>query len=405
MPQKSRRTWASLPAPRDVQASTASYFASKPRLMYYTCAEQSDFHLKGDVAMHKKLFIPGPTEVREEILQAMATPMIGHRSSAYAELQQSVEGKLKRLLNTEGRVLLFTSSSTGVMEGAIRNCVAMKVLNTLNGEFSRRWHEIAKSCGVAADILEVEAGQAITPDLVDAALATGGYDAICLTYNETSTGILSPVQEVARLVRDKYPDVLILVDAVSCMAGVEIKVDDWGLDVCLAGVQKCFALPPGLAVASVSPRAMARAKTIPYRGYYFDFIENEKFAAKNNTPATPSISHLYALDKQMDDMFAEGLENRYARHLAMAEHCRAWGRKRFALYGDERYLSPTVTHITNTTGFDFSALNKELGKRGAQISDGYGPFKGKTFRIGHMGDLTLADCEWLTGEIDDVLKL
>jgi aspartate aminotransferase-like enzyme len=355
--------------------------------------------------MHKKLFIPGPTEVREEILQAMATPMIGHRSTAYAELQGSVESKLKRLLNTEGRVFLFTSSSTGVMEGAIRNCVAVKVLNTLNGEFSRRWHEIAKSCGVAADTLEVEPGQAITPELVDAALAAGGYDAVCLTYNETSTGILSPVPEIARLVRRKYPDVLILVDAVSCMAGVEIRADDWGLDVCLAGVQKCFALPPGLAVASVSARAMERAKTIPYRGYYFDFIENEKFAVKNNTPATPSISHLYALDKQMDDMFAEGLEARYARHLAMAEHCRAWGSKHFALYGDERFLSPTVTHVTNTTGFDFSALNKELGKRGAQISDGYGPFKGKTFRIGHMGDLTLADCQWLTGEIDNILGL
>jgi len=354
--------------------------------------------------MHKKLFIPGPTEVRDEILQAMATPMIGHRSSAYAELQQAVETKVKRLLNTEGRVFLFTASSTGVMEGAIRNCVARRVLNTLNGEFSRRWFEIAKSCGVQAETVEVAPGQAVTPDLVDTALSSGDFDAVCLTFNETSTGILGPVEDIARMVRAKHPDVLILVDAVSCMAGVEIRVDEWGLDVCLAGVQKCFALPPGLAVASVSARAMERAKTIPYRGYYFDFIEMEKFALRNNTPATPSISHLYALDLQMDAMFAEGLENRYARHLAMAEHCRAWGRKHFALYGDERYLSPTVTHITNTTGFDFGALNKELGKRGAQISDGYGPFKGKTFRIGHMGDLTLADVQWLTGEIDEILR-
>jgi aspartate aminotransferase-like enzyme len=365
--------------------------------------------------MHKKLFIPGPTEVRDEILHAMATPMIGHRSTAYADLQQACESKVKQLLNTAGRVFLFTSSSTGVMEGAIRNCVGKKVLNTLNGEFSRRWFEIAKSCGVAAETLEVEPGQAITPEIVDDALAQGNreggdregrpYDAVCLTYNETSTGILSPVPEIARLVRQKYPDVLILVDAVSCMAGVEIKVDEWGLDVCLGGVQKCFALPPGLTVASVSARALERARTIPYRGYYFDFLEMEKFAVKNNTPATPSISHLYALNVQMDAMFAEGLENRYARHLAMAEHCRAWASQHFALYGDQRYLSPTVTHITNTTGFDFSALNKALGQRGAQISDGYGPFKGKTFRIGHMGDLTVADCRWLTGMIDDILGL
>ncbi len=355
--------------------------------------------------MHKKLFIPGPTEVREEILQAMATPMIGHRTTAYAELHQRCEEKVKKLLSTQARVFLFTSSSTGVMEGAVRNCVAKKVLHTLNGEFSRRWFEISKANGLPADTLEVPPGQAITPELVDARLAEGGYDTLCLTYNETSTGILSPVPEIARLVRAKYPDVLILVDAVSCMAGVPIHFDEWGLDVVLAGVQKCFALPPGLAVAAVSARALERARTIPYRGYYFDFIENEKFAARFNTPATPSISHLYALDKEMDYMFAEGLENRYARHLAMAEHCRAWARKHFALYGDERYASPTVTHITNTIGFDFSALNKELGRRGATISDGYGPFKGKTFRIGHMGDLTLADVQWLTGQIDEILGL
>lgn len=355
--------------------------------------------------MHKKLFIPGPTEVRPEILQAMATPMIGHRSSAYAELHKSVEDKLKKLLGTEGRVMLFTSSSTGVMEGAVRNVVAKKVLHTLNGEFSRRWFEISKANGLPTDTIEVEPGKAITPDLVDAKLAEGGFDTLCLTMNETSTGILSPVADIARLVRAKYPDIIILVDAVSCMAGVEIKNDEWGLDVILAGVQKCFALPPGFAVATVSARALARAKTIPHRGYYFDFIENEKHALKYNTPATPGISFLYALDKQLDDMFAEGLQNRYARHLAMAEHCRAWAKKHFALYGDEKYASPTVTHITNTTGFDFSAMNKELGKRGAQVSDGYGPFKGKTFRIGHMGDLTLADVQWLTGMIDDILGL
>ena len=123
---------------------------------------------------------------------------------------------------------------------------------------------------------------------------------------------MNPVREIAALVHAKYPDVLILVDAVSSMAGVEIRFDEWGLDVCLAGVQKCFALPPGLAVCAVSSRAMERAKTIPYRGYYFDFIEIEKFAQKNNTPATPSVSHLFALNKQMDCMLAEGIENRFA---------------------------------------------------------------------------------------------
>ena len=355
--------------------------------------------------MHKKLFIPGPTEVVDEILQAMATPMIGHRTSAYADLHKSVEDKVKKLLNVERRVFLFTASSTGVMEGAVRNCVGKRVLHTLNGEFSRRWYEISKANGLPAETVEVEPGKAITPEIVDAALAKGGFDTLCLTYNETSTGILSPVKEIAALVRAKYPDIIILVDAVSCMAGTPIDIDGWGLDACLAGVQKCFGLPPGFTVCGVSQRALDRAATVPNRGYYFDFVENEKYAVKYNTPATPGISFLYALDKQMDRMFAEGLENRYARHLAMAQHCRAWAKKHFAVYGDEKFASPTVTHITNTTGFDFGALNKELGKRGATISDGYGPFKGKTFRIGHMGDLTLADVTWLTAQIDEILGL
>jgi len=355
--------------------------------------------------MHKKLFIPGPTEVTDEILQAMATPMIGHRTSAYATLQGDCESKVKKLLFTQARVLLFTSSSTGVMEGAIRNCVAKKALSTINGEFSRRWNEIARSCGVQTETLEVEAGQAITPELVDAALSKGGFDTLCLTHNETSTGTMNPIREIAAMVRARYPDVMILVDAVSSMAGVEIRFDDWGLDVCLAGVQKCFALPPGLAVCAVSSRAMERAKTIPYRGYYFDFIENDKFAQKNNTPATPSVSHLFALNKQMDCMLAEGIENRFARHLAMAEYTRAWARKHFAMFGDERYLSNTVSNIQNTRGIDVSALNKALGERGAMISDGYGPFKGKCFRIAHMGDLTMEDMKWITAQIDDILGL
>ena len=355
--------------------------------------------------MHKKLFIPGPTEVRDELLQAMATPMIGHRAPEYADLHQRVEAKVKNLLSTENRVYLFSSSSTGVMEAAIRNCVAVKVLNTVCGAFSKRWLEIAQACGVEIGVLEVAFGQAITPELVDAELAKGGYDALCLTYNETSTGIMNPVPEIAALVHEKYPDVQILVDAVSCMAGVEIKVDEWGLDVCLAGVQKCFALPPGLTVVSVSERALERSKTIPHKGFYFDFVVMEKYASRFNTPSTPAISQIFALDKAMDDMLAEGLENRYARHVAMAQHVQGWARKHFAVYGDERYLSNTVTNIENTSGFDFGAMNKALGERGAAVSNGYGSLKGKCFRIGHMGDLAVDDVKWLTDQIDDILGL
>jgi predicted phosphoserine aminotransferase len=355
--------------------------------------------------MYKKLFIPGPTHVRDEILETMATPMIGHRSKDYVALQAEVLPKLQTLLYTENRVFLSTSSSTGLMEGAVRNCVAKRCLNTVCGAFSKRWHEITLANGKAADKLEVDMGQAITPEMVDEALSTGAYDAITVVHNETSTGVMNPLPEIAEVLQ-QYPDVCFLVDAVSSMAGAKIEVDTLGIDVCLAGVQKCFALPAGLAVASVSQKALDRAAEVPQRGYYFDFLVLQKYLdGRGQTPATPAISQIFALNRQVDDILAEGLEARWQRHEDMAAFVRNWARQHFALYSDERYLSPTVTNVHNTRGISVADLNAELGRRGAMISNGYGSLKETCFRIAHMGDLTLADLEWLTGEIDDILEL
>jgi aspartate aminotransferase-like enzyme len=355
--------------------------------------------------MYKKLFIPGPTHVRDEILQAQAVPMIGHRAKEYSDLQAEVTLKLQKLLFTRQRVYLFASSSTGVMEGAIRQASQKKILGTVCGAFSSRWFEIIEANGILCGKLEVAPGQATTVDLVERALSEDDYDAITLTMNETSTGIMNPVEEIAEMIHKKYPETLILVDAVSCMAGVKIEFDAWGLDVCLAGVQKCFAVPPGLTVCAVSDRARQRGKTIPNRGYYFAWDAMDSKYEKSQTPATPAISLIQALNQQMDDIFTEGLENRWKRHIQMAEHVRAWACKNFKLYGDERYLSNTVTNIENTPGISVADLNKELGKRGAMISNGYGDLKEKCFRIAHMGDLTLDDLKWLTAQIDDILGL
>jgi len=355
--------------------------------------------------MYKKLFIPGPTHVRDEILQAQAVGMIGHRAKEYSDLQAEVTPKLQKLLYTNQRVYLFTSSSSGVMEGSVRQASLKRVLNTVCGAFSKRWHQMTVDNGIPCDRLEVPMGQAITPELVNEALSKGDYDAITLCHNETSTGIMNPIREIAALIHAKYPDVLILVDAVSSMAGVKIEFDAWGLDVCLAGVQKCFALPPGLTVCAVSDRARERALQVPHPGNYFAYKEMDKKYEANQTPATPAISLIQALNRQMDDILAEGLENRFARHLEMAEIVRAWARQHFGLYGDERYLSNTVTNIANTRGISVADLNKELGKRGAMISNGYGDLKEKCFRIGHMGDHQVADIRWLLGQIDDILGL
>ncbi len=355
--------------------------------------------------MYKKLFIPGPTHVRDEILLAQTAPMIGHRAPEYSALQLAVTAKLQQLLSTAPRVYLYARSSTGVMARSVRQASTRRMLNTVCGAFSKRWHQITAANGVPCDAISVSVGQAVTPELVDEALSKGGYDAITVVMNETSTGLMNPVAEIAALVREKYPDVLVLVDAVSCMAGVKIEFDAWGLDVCLAGVQKCFALPAGLTVCAVSDRARQRAKLVPNPGYYFAYADMDKRYEKGQTPATPAISLIQALNQQMDDILAAGLEARWQRHREMATIVQDWAREHFGLYSDERYLSETVTNVENTRGISVAGLNEELGKRGAMISNGYGELKEKCFRIAHMGDLTVDDIRWLLGEIDDILGL
>lgn len=355
--------------------------------------------------MYKKLFIPGPTHVRDEILEAQGERMIGHRSKAYSDLQAEVTPKLQKLLYTEQPVFIYTSSGTGVMEGAIRQTVLKRALMTVCGAFSNRWYEIAQANGVPADRLDVPWGQGFTPEIVDEALSQNDYDVLTVTFNETSTGVMSPLKDIAAMVRAKYPDVVILVDAVSAMAGTKIEFDAWDLDVVLSSSQKCFALPPGLTIAGVSERALQRAEQVPNRGYYFDFLTMLKYYNRSQTPATPAISLIRALNAQMDDILEEGLENRWARHIAMADTVRDWARKHWALYADEDFLSNTVTTIENTRGISVADLNTELGERGAMISNGYGKLKEETFRIAHMGDLTVDDIQWLLGLINDILNL
>jgi aspartate aminotransferase-like enzyme len=254
-------------------------------------------------------------------------------------------------------------------------------------------------------MVEVPMGRAITPDLVDEALGQADYDAVTVVMNETSTGLMNPVRDIAATVRARHPDVLILVDAVSCMAGAKIEFDAWELDVCLAGVQKCFALPPGLTVCAVSDRARERAAHVPAPGYYFQYADMDKRYERGQTPATPAISLIQALNRQMDDIVAEGLERRWARHEEMATTVQEWARRYFALYSDPGFLSPTVTNVANTRGISVANLNAELGRRGAMISNGYGDLKEKCFRIAHMGDLTVGDIRWLLSEIEDILGL
>ena len=348
--------------------------------------------------MHKKLFIPGPVEIAPEILQAMASPMIGHRMPEYALLHKTVTTGLKRVMATQNRVFLATSSAFGVMEGAVRNLVKGRCVNFCNGAFSDKWHDVTLRCGKEADAVKVPWGSPITPELVEQALATGRYDSFTLIHNETSTGVMSPLTEIMA-VAGRYPEVISIVDTVSSMSAVPIPVDELGIDVCIFGVQKAFALPPGLAVFSASERALARAKSVEGRGYYFDFLEFAANDDKDNTPSTPCISLVYALEKQLERFFAEGLEQRWNRHRELAAQVRQWVERRgLNFFVEEPYRSVTLTCVANNRGIDLKKLKGALGERGYAFDDGYGKLKGETFRIAHMGDL-------LPGELKEFIAL
>ncbi len=358
--------------------------------------------------MHKKLFIPGPVDVREDILKKMATPLIGHRTKEASNLQRGITEKLQKVFLTDNIMLLSTSSGSGLMEGSIRSFTNKKAAVFSTGAFGDRWYEMAISNRVPADIFKSELGEPTTVEMVDAALKTGMYDVITLTHNETSTSIMNPIAEIGALLMKKYPDILFLVDAVSSMAGIEIKTDEWGIDVCITSTQKALGLPPGLSICSVSERAIEAGRKVESRGTYLDIVSLYDTVKKKNHqyPFTPSLSHMFALDYQLDRILEETLEVRYKRHDDMANIVRNWAKEHFALLvKDEKYLSKTLTTILNTKNISIEDLNNALAERGFIISNGYGSLKNKTFRISHMADYTLLDIKDLLDNINDILKL
>jgi aspartate aminotransferase-like enzyme len=348
-----------------------------------------------------KFFVPGPTWVRPELLHEMTRPMIGHRSAEFKELFRGIAADLKPLFGTHQDAFVATCSGTAILEAALVNCVPRRVLVTTCGAFSERWLKIAESLGLEVDRLEHEWGEAVDPDRLASHLAgRKHYDAVTLTHNETSTGVTNDVEALARVVREESPDTLILVDAVSALGGIPVQFDDWGLDVCLASVQKGIALPPGITLFAVSQQALARATKMPYRGTYFDFLDFKKNADGDSVPTTPSIPHFYALAKQLDHILREEtLEARFRRH----EHMRDTTIRRTAgfakLAADAAHASKTVSALAPLVSAE--ALKNDMKKRGFTIGGGYGKWKDSTFRIGHMGDISVADLEAMLDELED----
>ncbi|MDK2561931.1 alanine--glyoxylate aminotransferase family protein [Romboutsia sedimentorum] len=356
--------------------------------------------------MGKKLFIPGPIDVRKEVLEKMSTPMIGHRGGDASTLQKSISEKLQKLFYTDSTILLSTSSGTGLMEGSIRCSTLKKAAIFSSGAFGDRWYKMAIANNVPADLFKVEDGKAIDIEMVEKVLSTGEYDVITITHNETSTGVRNPIEEIGDIIK-KYDDIIYCVDAVSSAGGIKIEVDKIGIDICVTSVQKALGLPPGMSICTFSQRAIERAKQISHRGIYFDLLAMYEYILKKDYqyPSTPSLSHMFALDFQLDEILKEGLDNRFKRHEDMANLVRDWSRKHFEIFTDENHLSNTLTVIKNTKGINVSNLNKKLQERGYQIANGYGDLKEKTFRISHMGDYTLDDINELLDNIEDILGL
>jgi aspartate aminotransferase-like enzyme len=348
------------------------------------------------------MFIPGPVNVDPSVLEAMATPPFNHRGSEFAALFCELRPKVQWLFDTKEAVYLSTSSAIGLQEAVIRNLVRERSLHLVCGAFSENWHNIALACGKEADAERVEWGHANRPESLRAALATGRYDTLCVVHSETSTSIQNPLPELAEVVRE-FPEVIFCVDAVSSLGASPVKVDDWGIDVCFASVQKGLACPPGFAVFSVSAKAMERARTVPFRGYYFDFTVFERYAERSHTPTTPSIPHMHALNRQLDRIRAEGLERRWGRHRQMASMTQEWADDNFHCFAEEPHRSAAVTAISNTRDIDVTDLNSFLNKRGFAIAPGYGKLKGETFRIGHVGETQVRQLRDLLAAIDHYL--
>jgi aspartate aminotransferase-like enzyme len=349
----------------------------------------------------KKLFIPGPVDVSEDVAAKMAEPMIGHRSKDYSDLHRSCVEKLRQILLTENTIFMGPMSSSGWMEAAVLNCVGKKALHVVNGAFSERWYKMSVANGRKADKLEIKWGSGAKPKDVEAKLSSGEYDTFFITHNETSTCAMTPLEGFGKICADN--NVIFCVDAVSSACGAKIETDKLGIDVLVTGTQKCFAVAPGLAMTALSQKALDRSKNTPNRGLYFDYQDYLKKAEKDQTPSTPPIPQIRSLEYQCGKILKEGLDRRVERHAKMAKLTQDWAARNWSLYCEPWCLSQTVTCINNTKNKDLAEVSKQLGAKAYGFSNGYGDLKGKAFRVAHMGDRTVDELKTYLKTIDEVV--
>jgi len=359
-----------------------------------------------------KLFTVGPVYVNEEVRKEMSRQMFSHRSNEYRELHSSLVQKLKKFMKTNNEILIFTSSSSGIMEACARNLVKddEKVLCISCGAFGERFGEIFELNNKKVKFLSKEWGKANLPDEIDKVLNEDKYALITFIHNETSTGIMNPLKEISDVVKNH--DVLFAVDTVSSMGGTNVNVDDYKIDICFFGSQKCLAAPPGIAICSVSNMALSKAKDVKNKGFYLNFEILKKSNDKNETSVTPPIPQMFAISKSIDLIFEEGHKNVIERHKNVSKFVRDRIKDiGFEIFPDENFASQTLTcvdfeNFKNTyPKFDVKIMKEEMKKRGFILANGYGKIKDKTFRIGNMGNVMMEDVKEMLDNLEDVVKM
>ena len=351
------------------------------------------------------LFVPGPVDIHPNVLKALSKPMIYHRGVEFEELYHRTEKKARSLYGTNRHVYLSSFSGTGAMELSMRSFIHKDVLICVSGGFSNRWFEIAQDNGKTPDLLNVEEGKPILPEDIEPYLQKKQYEAIAIVHNETSTGVENPIAEIAKMVHSEAPETLIFLDCVSSIGGTEILFDQWELDYAFGSINKCLAMPPGLAISVASERALVKAKDVKNRGWFMDVLRMEEYHYKNTVPSTPAVSLFYTLETQLDRIAQEGLENRFKRHQSMAERIASWGEEhQMPPIASKPYRSKTMTTLLNGHNLDFSELRAYLHEHDMEIANGYDDLKDKTFRIANMGELQMEDVERLLSVLEEYIN-
>ncbi len=354
------------------------------------------------------LMIPGPTPVPPEVVAAMAKPMIGHRSDEFSSLFRRIHGYLQKVFRTEQDVLTFPAAGTGAMEAVLVNLFSPghRILVAQTGEFGFRFGKMARAFGLDVTVVKFEPGEGLDPDRMIQCLEEGGgnhYQGVLVTHNETSTGVCNDLQNLGHWCRQHHT--LMVVDAVSSLGALPLKMDEWGLDAVVSASQKALMTPPGLAFAALSPRAWERSKEAALPRVYWDFAAARASLHKGQTPYTPAISLLFGLEQALEMILSEGLESRWEHHRVGGKAMRAGiASLGLSMVARPQDASDTVTAIWIPEPHDANGVQEQMAiEYGVSVAGGQGNLAGKIIRIGHMGYTSWDDIRTTIYALESVL--